>query len=146
MIQWLLAAVAVACLVAAVVWGRSARHLNKVWHRVERQFGPEADATVLARTTFRKELHATLLYSVLFVSIGIGAFWQGTGRPPFAALVLIPVIVSVLYGRDFIRTSRIAEDRFTLERRAEEVLSQEELAPMRWAARLAPEDLPDITG
>jgi serine phosphatase RsbU (regulator of sigma subunit) len=146
MIQLLLAAVAVACLVAAVVWGRSARHLNKVWHRVERQFGPEADATLLARTTFRKELHATLLYLVLFVSIGIGAFWQGRGRPPFAMLVLIPVAVSVLYGRDFIRTSRIAEDRFTLERRAEEVLSQEELAPMRWAARLAPEDLPDITG
>ncbi|MGH9184342.1 MAG: PP2C family protein-serine/threonine phosphatase, partial [Acidimicrobiales bacterium] len=28
----------------------------------------------------------------------------------------------------------------------EEVLSQEELAPRRWAERLAPDDLPDITG
>src|SRR6476469_7693847 len=101
MIQPVLAVVAVACLVAAVVWGRSARHLNKVWHRVERQFGPEGDAAVLARTTLRKELHATLLYRVLFVAIGIVAFWQGKGRPPFAMLVLIPVAVSVLYGRDF---------------------------------------------
>lgn len=33
-----------------------------------------------------------------------------------------------------------------LERRAEEVLSQEELAPRRWAARLAPDDLPDFAG
>jgi serine phosphatase RsbU (regulator of sigma subunit) len=34
----------------------------------------------------------------------------------------------------------------TLERRAEEVLTQEDLAPRRWSARLAPEDLPDIAG
>ena len=33
-----------------------------------------------------------------------------------------------------------------LERRAEEVLAQEELAPRRWADRLAPEDLPEIEG
>jgi serine phosphatase RsbU (regulator of sigma subunit) len=33
-----------------------------------------------------------------------------------------------------------------LERRAEEVLAQEKLAPLRWAARLAPEALPDIEG
>ena len=33
-----------------------------------------------------------------------------------------------------------------LERRAEEVLRQEELAPRQWAARLAPEDLPEIPG
>ena len=33
-----------------------------------------------------------------------------------------------------------------LERRAEEVLSQEELAPRRWAERLAPDDLPDFAG
>lgn len=146
MIQPVLAAVAVACLFAAVVWGRSARHLNKVWRRVEHQFGPDADATVLARTTFRKELHATVLYGVLCVSIGVGSAWERSPRPLLSTLVLVPVAVSILYGRDFIRTSRIAEDRFTLERRAEEVLSQEELAPMRWAARLAPEELPDITG
>jgi sigma-B regulation protein RsbU (phosphoserine phosphatase) len=33
-----------------------------------------------------------------------------------------------------------------LERRAEEVLAQEQLAPRRWADRLAPEDLPHIVG
>ena len=27
--------VAVAALVAAVVWGRSAQHLQRVWHRIE---------------------------------------------------------------------------------------------------------------
>jgi sigma-B regulation protein RsbU (phosphoserine phosphatase) len=40
----------------------------------------------------------------------------------------------------------MAEQRVQLERRAEEVLAQEQLAPMRWAARLAPADLPEIEG
>ena len=61
-------------------------------------------------------------------------------------LVLIPVGLSVAFGRDFAREARLAEDRTTLERRAEEVLTQEELAPKRWAARLAPEELPDFAG
>jgi serine phosphatase RsbU (regulator of sigma subunit) len=38
------------------------------------------------------------------------------------------------------------EERAMLERRAEEVLSQEELAPRKWAERLAPDDLPDFAG
>jgi serine phosphatase RsbU (regulator of sigma subunit) len=60
--------------------------------------------------------------------------------------VLLPVVISVVFGRDFVREARLAEDRSKLERRAEEVLSQEELAPRLWAARLAPEDLPDFSG
>ena len=54
--------------------------------------------------------------------------------------------LSIFYGKDFVRESRIAEDRSTLERKAEEVLSQEELAPKRWADRLAPEVLPEFDG
>jgi serine phosphatase RsbU (regulator of sigma subunit) len=41
---------------------------------------------------------------------------------------------------------RLSAERFTIERRAVEVLTQEQLAPKAWAARLAPEDLPDISG
>lgn len=141
-----LVAVAVACFVAAAVWGRSARHLNKVWHRVRREVGAEAEVTLLARAAFLKEIHATLLYLVLCVVSGVTATWDDSHAFLLTALVIFPVILSVVYGRDFVRNSRIAEERYSLERRAEEVLSQEELAPMRWAARLAPEDLPDITG
>jgi serine phosphatase RsbU (regulator of sigma subunit) len=61
-------------------------------------------------------------------------------------LVLIPVGVALVYGRDFGRDSRLAEGRLELERRAEEVLNQEDLAPRRWAERLAPEDLPTLGG
>ena len=58
----------------------------------------------------------------------------------------MPVVVSVVSSRDFIGESRLAEDRFSIERRAEEILSQDQLAPHRWAARLAPDELPQMQG
>ena len=60
--------------------------------------------------------------------------------------VSIPVVVSIRYAPRFFDEARLAENRAMLERRAEEVLAQEELAPRRWADRLAPEDLPHIEG
>ena len=40
----------------------------------------------------------------------------------------------------------MARNRFDLERRAGEALEQEQLAPKAWAARLAPEEVPDFSG
>ncbi|MFL6205735.1 MAG: PP2C family protein-serine/threonine phosphatase [Acidimicrobiales bacterium] len=142
----ILAVVAVAALVAAVVWGRSAQHLQRVWHRIEDDLGPEADATVLARSSYRKEVHTVTLYAVLAVAAAVVAVLDSDQAVLLFAFILVPVGLSVLYLRDFRREARLAEDRSVLERRAEEVLSQEELAPRRWAARLAPEELPDFAG
>jgi serine phosphatase RsbU (regulator of sigma subunit) len=141
----LLMLVAVACAVAAAVWARSALRLRKVARRAEVEFGREADAATVARSAFRKDVHSMVLYGVLTVASAAGAFLD-EGSTWLFALVLIPVLVSVIYGRVFVRDSRLAEGRLELERRAEEVLSQDDLAPKRWAERLAPEDLPDITG
>ncbi|MEY2431263.1 MAG: phosphoserine phosphatase RsbU/P [Acidimicrobiaceae bacterium] len=138
--------VAVACLTAATVWGRSARYLRKVELRVEAEFGSDSDATALARAAFRKELHTTALYILLAVaslSVGIS---DSSSAVTLYAFILVPITVSLFYGRDFIRESRLFEERAMLERRAEEVLSQEELAPRKWAERLAPDDLPDFAG
>jgi len=137
--------VATACAIAAGVWARSARRLQKVASRAEREFGHRADATTIARSSFRKDVHSTVLYAVLAVAAGGGSFLREESSWLFA-LILIPVVVSVVFGRDFVRDSRLAEGRLELERRAEEVLSQDDLAPKRWAERLAPEGLPDITG
>jgi serine phosphatase RsbU (regulator of sigma subunit) len=142
----ILAFVAVACGLAALVWARSARRLEKVWKRVEREFGHSSDATVLARSSFRKELHTTALYAVLAVAAMVTALSDAPEAELLFAFVLVPVIISIVSGRDFVRESRLAEERFNLERRAEEVLSQDQLAPQRWAERLAPEILPDVAG
>ncbi len=141
----LLLVVAAACAVAAGVWARSARRLQKVAARTEREFGRTSDAATVARSAFRKDVHSTTLYAVLALAAGVGSLLAGD-TSWLLVFVLIPVGVSVIFGRDFVRDSRLAESRFELERRAEEVLSQEDLAPRRWAERLAPEALPDITG
>lgn len=141
----LLLVVAAACAIASGVWARSARRLQIVAARAEREFGREADAATVARSAFRKDVHSTVLYAVLALTSGVGSFLEDDSSWLFA-LVLIPVAVSIVFGRDFVRDSRLAESRLALERRAEEVLSQEDLAPRRWAERLAPESLPDIGG
>jgi serine phosphatase RsbU (regulator of sigma subunit) len=117
-----------------------------VWKRVENERGADADVSVLARSAFRKDLHTTCLYGALAVAAA-GIVLAGERIPSLLfLLILVPVGLSVAFGRDFARETRLAEDRTTLERKAEEVLSQEELAPKRWAARLAPEDLPEFAG
>jgi serine phosphatase RsbU (regulator of sigma subunit) len=142
----ILAFVAVACLIAAAVWARSAQRLQRVWQRVLDEFGAEADATVLARSAFRREVHSAIVYAVIAFASAITAVWDSRQAPLVLALVLVPVGLSLVFARTFVKEARLAEDRSLLERRAEEVLSQEELAPRRWAARLAPEELPDFAG
>jgi phosphoserine phosphatase RsbU/P len=142
----LLAVVAVACVVAALLWGRSAGFLRRVSGRSAREFGPDDEVTLLARGAYRKDLHTTILYSLLAVASVVGAV---VGRPVALvafAFVLGPVLFTVLYGRRFIPDARIFEQRSLLERRAAEVLTQEALAPRRWSQRLAPEDLPEVPG
>lgn len=141
----ILGLVAGACLMAAVVWGRSAYRLRSFWMRVRDKEGPGADSTVLARSAFRRELHITFVY--MSVSLAAGAVAIG-GRPASVmfALLIVPVALSVHYSRSFVREARLAEERSAIERRAEEVLTQDELAPKRWAARLAPEELPNFQG
>src|SRR3954451_23687572 len=139
-----LAVVALASIVAAVVWGRSARYLRKLQLRVESEFGRDSESAVLERAQFRKELHTTVLYLTVAVASLVVSFSDEAAA--IYALIFVPIALSALWGRDFIREARLFEDRAVLERRAEEVLSQEELAPRRWAERLAPDDLPDFAG
>lgn len=141
----LLALVAVACCVASIVWGRSAHRLYKFARRVKADQGPVADTTLLARASLRRELQATVVYAVTGIGALSLAIWGSAGAVALVLLVA-PVGLSLHYSRDFAREARLAEDRSTIERRAEEVLTQEELAPKRWAARLAPEELPDFAG
>lgn len=144
--QPVLAVVSLAALLAAVLWGRSARRHQRVWQRVDEELGPDADATLLARSAYHKELHTVTLYAVVAVATAVLAVWEIAEAQLFFLFIVVPVGLSMVFGRDFRREARIAEDRALLERRAEEVLSQEELAPRRWAARLAPEQLPDFAG
>jgi serine phosphatase RsbU (regulator of sigma subunit) len=137
--------VAGACCIAGVVWGRSAYRLYGFWNRVRDEQGATTDSSLLARSSLRRELHTTLVYATVALALGAVAI-GGTAANAMFALLIIPVGLSLYFSRSFGREARLAEDRSVIERKAEEVLTQEELAPKRWAARLAPEDLPDFAG
>ena len=144
--QPILAVVALACAVASLVWGRSALRFQQSWQRIQGEYGAASDQAILAGAAFRKELHAALLYGVLALASAIVAVTGTAEAQALFGLVVIPVGMSLYYNRDFRRVARIAEDRNELERKAQEVLTQDELAPRKWAARLAPEELPDFPG
>jgi serine phosphatase RsbU (regulator of sigma subunit) len=148
-LEILCAVIAAACLVAAGLWERSSRRLQRAWRRIAAEVaatGAGADAADLARSAFRKEVHTAGLYAAVAVVAGVVA----ASRPGAWALVFIaavpPLAVTFRYGPRFQAESRMAEQRVQLERRAEEILAQEELAPLRWAERLAPSELPEIDG
>ena len=140
---------AVACLISVAIWGRSARRLRRALNRIERSLqrsGGDEEAADLSRAAFRKELHTTLLYAVVAAALGAGAI--GGARWTALPLVLctIPLAMSIGYGRNFIYEAEVAESRSMLLRRAEEVMQQADLAPRRWAQRLAPSELPAVEG
>jgi serine phosphatase RsbU (regulator of sigma subunit) len=143
--QPVLAIVAVACAIAAGVWGRSARYRLRVLRRVENE-ADDADLEAIARSDYRKDLHTSILYGILAVVCMIEAFAHSVASVLFLLLVAVPAGASIILGRNFIREARLEQVRTELERRAQEVLVQDELAPRRWAERLAPDELPDIAG
>jgi serine phosphatase RsbU (regulator of sigma subunit) len=143
--QPILAVVATACVAAAAIWGRSAAYRQKVLRRVVQE-SADTELRELLLSDFRKDLHTTILYAVLAAAFLAGAFIDASSATVLSVLILVPVGISFVFGRNFVREARLEHRRTQLERRAQEVLVQDDLAPKRWAERLAPEDLPDIAG
>ncbi|MBW3536935.1 MAG: serine/threonine-protein phosphatase, partial [Actinobacteria bacterium] len=140
----LLVVVAAACLAASGVWGRSALRLERAYRRLERQEGVGHGAVAIVRVAFRKD--ATFAALMWLLGVATGAASLGQRFRPALALALIPAGVTFWYARQFLGQASLLEQRVKLERRAEEVLAQETLAPVRWSARLAPDELPSMSG
>jgi sigma-B regulation protein RsbU (phosphoserine phosphatase) len=141
----LLAVTALLCAAAAAVWARSARMRHRIAMRVARDYGP-SDAAVLSHGTFVKD---ALVASTWAVIVLIVATLSVSGPPPeslVACTLAGPALASLIVGRRFTHQARLSQARWEIERKAEETLSQEDLAPKRWAERLAPESLPQIPG
>jgi sigma-B regulation protein RsbU (phosphoserine phosphatase) len=144
-----LAAAAVFCAVAAALWGRAAARLSRAARRIQaetRSSSTGGEASGLARVAFDKDFHATILYAVLAVGLAVASLSNSAWYQIPLLAVGIPVVITIRFAPRFLSEARLAENRAMLERRAEEVLAQEQLAPRRWADRLAPEDLPSIEG
>jgi serine phosphatase RsbU (regulator of sigma subunit) len=156
--QPLLVALALGCVVAAVVWGRSSLRLERAWRRiVSAAEAPspadkaeiaesERAAAELARSAYRKEMHTTILYIVVAACAAAGSVRSASAwQLPYVA-ALIPIALTLRYGPRFLNEAQLQEARSMRVRKAERALEQELEAPRRWASRLAPGDLPTIEG
>ena len=131
---------------AAVEWTRAAVQRQRTSARLAgEQIDP--DLWRLANADYQRDAQRALftilatvaIVVVLFANLG---FWPSL----LVALLGIPSAIALADRRGRAEVARIAAARADVEKRAREVLTQEELAPLQWAARLAPSDLPDLPG
>ena len=136
---------ALAFALATTFYIRSARLQLRVRRLIESE-GGQVEALTLAEASFRKEVHGAVVYGLLVpVSLLIGRVDVGSIEAVLAVL-LVPAGASIWWGRSALQEARMARNRYAVERRAEEALEQEQLAPKAWARRLAPEQVPDFSG
>ncbi len=151
MTGFVLIALAVLCLVAALASVRSARARWPLVRLIQDEQasgleGADIEAHSLAYAAYRKEVHTAIVYTLLVpVLLGI-AFVDNTDAELLLALLAFPAIASLWVARRAVDEARMARNRYDIERRAGEALEQEQLAPKAWAARLAPEEVPDFAG
>ncbi len=140
-----LCALGVICLAAGVVWLRSARLRQRFLESIERNIDND-DAFLLARSSMRKDFHSGSLYLILAVASFFSAFSDSRDAAITFAFVVVPALISITWARNSVKEARLSRQRFEIEKRAVEALEQEDLAPKAWASRLAPDDLPDLSG
>ncbi len=141
-------------LASAYMWGRSARLRRRLLRRLEadlreldqRDSVAQRAAITLTRGDLFRDTHAVLLYCLVAVSSVVVAVTNNMSWVALFGVLVFPAVLTLMWSRNTVRDARLSAERFELERRAEEALSQENLAPRAWASRLAPEELPDFTG
>lgn len=140
------AVAAVVCAAAAIAWARAALNRQRVAGRLARE-QTDPDLWRLANYDYRRDVQSAVFSAIATGALVVVAL-AGIGVWPAVAVSLLAVPAAMaLAGRGAQNEiARIAEARVDIERRAREVLSQEELAPLQWAARLAPSSLPDLPG
>lgn len=150
---------AVLCLAAALSGGRVVRLRWRFYEEV-RQSGRDSAssgaslqerrtiyaAEQLARASFLRSAHTTLLY---FLLAAVAILTVATSDASWLTLLLAAAVLAaifILWSRKSGLEFRMARERFEIERRAAETLSQKELAPRAWAGRLASEEMTGIEG
>jgi serine phosphatase RsbU (regulator of sigma subunit) len=147
-------ALAILSVGAAYVWARSARLRLRLLGRLEanlrdldeRDSVAQRAAITLTRGELRREALSALLYALLALCALVVGLTRSFDSVVVFSLLAVPAGLSVMWSRNAVRDARLSAERFELEKRAEEALNQENLAPRAWAGRLAPEDLPDFAG
>jgi serine phosphatase RsbU (regulator of sigma subunit) len=142
--KWLLGGVGLAALGGAVLWTRTALFRLRFLRRSER-VSSDPDVRVLASGALSRDAHVALVYTVVFVAAATGAVWGTDVLAATLLIVAVPAGWTIWLSKYARRDARMSNMRLGLEQRAHEVLREADLAPRRWAERLAPSTLPDVT-
>ena len=142
----ILDALALCCALTTVFYVRSARHRLRTKRLIESDAAAHPEALVLADASFRKEIHGVMLYGLLVVVAPLVGRVDWENITAVLGVLAVPAVASMVWARSAVQEARIARNRYAIERRAEQALEQEQLAPKAWAARLAPEEVPDFSG
>ena len=146
MVTIVLDLLAISCALAMVFYIRAARHRQRVLRLIESDVRVHPEAVALAYTSVRKEVHGAVVYGLLAaVALLVGRV-DVANITVVLGLLGVPAVASIWWARTAVEEARMARNRYALERRAEQALQQEQLAPKAWAARLAPEEVPDFSG
>jgi serine phosphatase RsbU (regulator of sigma subunit) len=137
---------AVIAVAAAGVYAHSARLRLRLVHLVDNDPSVDIEAHSLAFATFRKEAHTSLVYGLMALAAAVVAVVDTAQISAVFGILAVPAAASLWWSRSTGREARMARNRYDIERRAGEALEQEQLAPKAWAARLAPEEMPDFSG
>lgn len=140
------AVAALICAASAAEWARIALLRRQVMRRLDRESVPR-DLWRLANNDYRRDYQAGVFTAIAALALVVVTV-AGIGVWPALAVSLLAVPAALALGdrKVQVELARISADRADVEQKAREVLSQEELAPLQWAARLAPPTLPDLPG
>jgi serine phosphatase RsbU (regulator of sigma subunit) len=137
---------ALCCAAAAMAWFRALLPRRALVVRLVREQA-DLDTLRLAQVDERRDelgaltMAACTLTLAMAVVVGVPSIVAWASLAPGLA-----GLMTFLSRHRLTEATRLAAARTEVAKRAQEVLSQEELAPLRWAARLAPEELPDLPG
>ncbi len=146
MLTYTLASLAFVCVLASLVYVRSARLRLRVVSLVDSEPSADVEAHSVAFSAYRKEAHSAIVYALLALAASAVAFVDHVNISAAFGVLALPAVASLWWARLSVREARMARNRYDLERRAGEALEQEQLAPKAWAARLAPEEVPNFSG
>lgn len=137
---------AIVCGTAAAYWIRSTINRQRVARRLA---GEKIDPDIwrLADGDYRRDLQTAIFSALAALALFVVALAAiGVWPAALVSLLAVPSAVALARRDTLDELARIAGGRAEVEKRAREVLTQEELAPLQWAARLAPSDLPEFPG
>ncbi|MEZ5229328.1 MAG: PP2C family protein-serine/threonine phosphatase [Acidimicrobiales bacterium] len=134
------------CVAAAVFWIRQTIVQRRLASRLStEQIDP--DLWRLADADFRRDFLSAVAAAssaTVLIVLAIVAVPRGVTLTSFT--LALPSVITLFRRQRLEEIARVAAGRSEVEKRAREVLTQEELAPLQWAARLAPSTLPSLKG